>query len=149
MGRARHAPELMNGEEREELTAEMAAKFRAIHALVKKIPRGRVLTYGQLAEMAGFPGGARLAGAAMKRSEGLPWQRVVGKAGPRRGRIAIHDPVGAAVQRHKLAAEGVPVSDAGFIDLSAHGWIEADLPRRTSKRSAPNPRAKRNARTKR
>lgn len=114
--------------------------FRAMHQIVRKIPRGRVLTYGQLAELAGLPGGARVAGAAMKRSDGLPWQRVVGKAGPRRGRIAIHDPVGAAVQREKLAAEGVPVSDAGTIDLAAYGWIDADPPKRAA---AKAPAAKR------
>lgn len=117
--------------------------FRAMHQIVRKIPRGRVLTYGQLAELAGLPGGARVAGAAMKRSDGLPWQRVVGKAGPRRGRIAIHDPVGAAVQRQKLAAEGVPVSDAGTIDLTAYGWIDADPPKRAA---AKAPAAKRRRR---
>jgi methylated-DNA-protein-cysteine methyltransferase related protein len=111
----------------------MVARFRAIHAVVRKIPRSRVLTYGQLAELAGFPGGARLAGAAMKRSEGIPWQRVVGKAGPRRGRIAIHDPVGAALQRQKLAAEGVPISEAGLIDLGSYGWIEPELPPRATR----------------
>lgn len=113
----------------------MMALFRAMHAVVRKIPRGRVLTYGQLAELAGHPGGARIAGAAMKRSTGMPWQRVVGKAGPRRGRIAIHDPVGAAIQRQKLAAEGVIVTDAGLIDLSSYGWIEAEPPRSQTKES--------------
>lgn len=104
----------------------MQRLFRAMHAVVRKIPRGRVLTYGRLAELAGLPGGARVAGAAMKRSEGLPWQRVVGKAGPRRGRIAIHDPVGASIQRQLLAAEGVRVSAAGTIDLGRYGWLEGD-----------------------
>jgi methylated-DNA-protein-cysteine methyltransferase-like protein len=113
----------------------MASLFRAMHAVVRKIPRGRVLTYGQLAELAGHPGGARVAGAAMKRSDGLPWQRVVGKAGPRRGRVAIHDPVGAAIQRQKLAAEGVEISSAGTIDLSRYGWIAAEPPLRERRRS--------------
>ncbi len=133
-GRARHAPEPTDEPHHRELTAEMARLFRAMHAVVKKIPRGQVLTYGQLAELAGLPGGARIAGAAMKRSDGLPWQRVVGKAGPRRGRIAIHDPVGAAMQRQKLVAEGVAISDAGMIDLSRHGWIAMDPPRRVAAR---------------
>jgi methylated-DNA-protein-cysteine methyltransferase related protein len=131
----RHAPELTERSTHRELTAEMAALFRAMHAVVRKIPSGRVLTYGQLAELAGHPGGARIAGAAMKRSTGMPWQRVVGKAGPRRGRIAIHDPVGAAVQRQKLAAEGVIVTDSGLIDLSSYGWIEAEPPRRQREKS--------------
>jgi methylated-DNA-protein-cysteine methyltransferase related protein len=142
MPRSRHAPEATERALHRELTTEMAALFRVMHAVVRKIPRGRVLTYGQLAELAGLPGGARIAGAAMKRSDGLPWQRVVGKAGPRRGRIAIHDPVGAAMQRQKLAAEGVIVTEAGMIDLSSYGWIDADPPRR---RAAPAPSAKKKA----
>lgn len=140
--RNRHAPELTDQASHRELTEEMAALFRAIHAVVRKIPRGRVLTYGQLAELAGHPGGARVAGAAMKRSAGMPWQRVVGKAGPRRGRIAIHDPVGAAVQRHKLAAEGVDITDAGLIDLSRYGWIEAEPLRRERKATKAIPTKK-------
>lgn len=111
-----------------------------MYAVVRKIPRGQVITYGQLAELAGSPGGARLAGAAMKASDGLPWQRVVARAGPRRGRIAIHDPIGAAVQRQRLAAEGVTVTAAGTIDLSRHGWLGVEgsvrLPRRRSRKGA-------------
>ena len=76
--------------------------FKAIKVVIRKIPRGRVATYGQVAELAGIPGGARIAAAALKTSkpsDRLPWQRVIGKAGKTRGRIAIHDPVGAAIQR--------------------------------------------------
>lgn len=135
--RGRHAPELVDDEEHQQVTAQMERLFRAMHAVVRKIPRGRVLTYGQLAELGGLPGGARVAGAAMKRSEGLPWQRVVGKAGPRRGRIAIHDPVGASIQRQMLAAEGVPVSEAGTIDLGRYGWLEAEPARRARRTEEP------------
>jgi len=104
----------------------VAKLYRSIYAVVRRIPTGRVATYGQVAELAGLPGGARVAGAALKTSkptDRLPWQRVIGKAGKNRGRIAIHDPVGAAVQRQLLDREGVLISDAGLIALDRYGWL--------------------------
>jgi methylated-DNA-protein-cysteine methyltransferase-like protein len=53
----------------------------------------------------------------------LPWQRVIGKASGRNGRIKILDPVGAAIQRQLLEDEGVPVGDKGLVDLGAFGWM--------------------------
>jgi methylated-DNA-protein-cysteine methyltransferase-like protein len=103
--------------------------YRAIYAVVRQIPRGRVATYGQVAELAGIPGGGRVAGAALKvssRAGRLPWQRVIGKAGPNRGRIAIHDPVGAAVQRQLLGKEGVEINDSGLVPLDRYGWLPGD-----------------------
>ena len=100
--------------------------YRRIYAVVRKIPRGTVATYGQVAELAGIPGGARVAGAAMKTSkpsDRLPWQRVIGKAGKLRGRIAIHDPVGAAIQRKLLEDEGITVGDTGLVALDVYGWL--------------------------
>jgi methylated-DNA-protein-cysteine methyltransferase-like protein len=123
-----------------EMTAHVARLYRAIYAVVRRIPRGQVATYGQVAELAGIPGGARVAGAAMKTSKPghrLPWQRVIGKAGNNRGRIAIHDPVGAAVQRQLLGEEGVAVGDTGLIALDRYGWLPAQAGRarrRTPKR---------------
>ncbi len=102
------------------------ALFRQIYAVVRRIPRGRVATYGQVAELAGLPGGARVAAAAMKvsvRAGRVPWQRVVGKASRTRGRIAIHDPVGAVVQRQLLEREGVAVGDRGLLALDRYGWL--------------------------
>ena len=104
----------------------VAELYRSIYAVVRRIPRGHVATYGQVAELAGLPGGARVAGAAMKTckpDDRLPWQRVIGKAGANRGRIAIHDPVGAAVQRQLLGDEGVHVGDTGLIALDRYGWL--------------------------
>jgi methylated-DNA-protein-cysteine methyltransferase-like protein len=121
--------------------------FRAIHAVIRKIPRGRVATYGQIAELAGIPGGARIAAAALKTSkptDQLPWQRVIGKAGTQRGRIAIHDPVGAAIQRELLTAEGVELGDTGLVALDRFGWLPtAKRPKLTAARgrgASPRPR---------
>ena len=109
-------------------TDHLRELYRRIHAVIRKIPRGAVATYGQVAELAGIPGGARIAAAALKTSksaDGVPWQRVVGKASRLRGRIAIHDPVGAAIQRQLLSDEGVTIGETGWIPLDVHGWLPA------------------------
>jgi methylated-DNA-protein-cysteine methyltransferase-like protein len=130
---------MASSEMTEDLTEHLAQLYRAIYAVVRRIPVGRVATYGQVAELAGIPGGGRVAGAAMKvssRAGRLPWQRVIGKAGPNRGRIAIHDPVGAAVQRHLLGEEGVEIGDSGLVALDRYGWLPGDGPRVAPRRAA-------------
>jgi methylated-DNA-protein-cysteine methyltransferase-like protein len=92
-----------------------------ILAAVRRIPRGRVCTYGNVAEVAGLPRRARLVGTVLRQTpagRGLPWYRVI-NAG---GRISF--PVGSdayARQRHKLEAEGV-VFVGGRVDLRRYGW---------------------------
>ena len=95
-----------------ELAEHVKKLYQAMYATSRRVPSGHVLTYGQLAELSGLPGGARVAGAALKVSsryadKPVPWQRIVGKASKTRGRIAIHDPVGAAVQRQLLEADAL------------------------------------------
>ena len=110
----------------------LGQQFATIYQVVRRIPRGRVLTYGQVAELAGMPGAARAVGAAMRASSpalGLPWQRVVGKRGPGTGLVRIHDAMGAGMQRALLEAEGVAFTDAGSISLAEYGWIPATQPR--------------------
>jgi len=117
--------------------ARVRALYRRIYQVIREIPRGHVATYGQVAELAGIPGGARVAAAALKTSkpaDRLPWQRVIGKAGKLRGRIAIHDPVGAAVQRQLLEDEGVDIGDTGLVALDEYGWLApSDSDRRKQK----------------
>jgi len=93
-----------------------------ILAAVRRIPRGRVGTYGNVADVAGLPRRARLVGTTLRQtpSRGLPWYRVI-NAG---GRISF--PTGSdayAVQRKKLEAEGV-VFIGGRVDLKKFGWPE-------------------------
>ncbi|MEO8548351.1 MAG: MGMT family protein [Kofleriaceae bacterium] len=117
--------------------AHLDALFERMHEVIRAIPRGSVATYGQVAELAGCPGGARIAAASLKttkKAAALPWQRVIGKASGRRGRIAILDPVGAAIQRQLLEKEGVEVGDRGLVDLGAYGWLPK-LKTRPSKRA--------------
>lgn len=139
-----------------EMAAHVAKLYRSIYAVVRRIPTGRVATYGQVAELAGIPGGARVAGAALKVNtpeNHVPWQRVIGKAGKNRGRIAIHDPVGAAVQRQLLDDEGVTIGDTGLIALDRYGWLPGSEPTRRAKpeagRRAPQKRTKRSRATRR
>jgi len=73
-----------------------------IRATIRRIPRGRVSTYGAVANAAGFPGAARQVVAALRGGVGLPWQRVLGAGGTikLRGDHAFE-------QRFRLEAEGV------------------------------------------
>ena len=123
--------------------------YTRIYRVIRKIPRGTVATYGQVAELAGLPGGARVAAAALKTSRPehrLPWQRVIGKAGKLRGRIAIHDPVGAAMQRELLAREGVEIGETGLVDLGVYGLLAtAGSGRGASPRRPPRSGSKRRA----
>jgi methylated-DNA-protein-cysteine methyltransferase related protein len=94
-----------------------------IYAVVRSIPRGKVATYGQIAELAGVSNGHRIVARAMRScSERLPWQRVVGKKDARRGQINIEDPDHAALQRGLLEREGVVFDARGFIPLGRFGW---------------------------
>jgi len=92
-----------------------------IIAAVKQIPRGRVCTYGVVAEVAGLPRRARLVGTVLRQtpaSKGLPWFRVI-NAG---GRISFpQGSDGYARQRKLLEAEGVDFV-GGRVDLGRYGW---------------------------
>ena len=92
--------------------------------MVRAIPRGRVATYGQIAELVGIPSGHRVVARAMRTCpSGLPWQRVVGKKDARRAQINLHDPEHATEQRALLEAEGVVFDLNGFIVLRLFGWL--------------------------
>jgi len=100
-----------------------------IYQLVKKIPRGRVITYGELAEKLRLPGGARAAGYAMAacpNGRGIPWHRVVGAG----GRLLIREPY-ASLQRRLLETEGISV-EGRRIDMSRYSWSAAKKKNRAS-----------------
>jgi methylated-DNA-protein-cysteine methyltransferase-like protein len=92
-----------------------------IIAIVRKIPRGRVTTYGSVATRAGLPRQARLVGkvlAGLPQDSGVPWQRVVAAG----GRIAF--PSGSPArgrQISRLRADGIDAA-CGRVDLVRHGW---------------------------
>src|SRR6202166_5064875 len=90
-----------------------------VYQLVKKIPRGRVLSYGALAKALRLSGGARSAGRAMAATptgKGIPWHRVVGE----RGKILIREPY-ASIQKKLLESEGVKITESR-VDLNSHLW---------------------------
>ena len=98
-------------------------QWSAIYAVVRAIPRGKVATYGQVAELAGIASGHRIAARAMRNCpEQLPWQRVVGKKDARRGQINIGDPDHAGMQRALLEGEGIVLDENGCITLERYGW---------------------------
>ncbi|TLS49230.1 DNA methyltransferase [Paenibacillus antri] len=88
-------------------------------AVIRGIPAGRVMTYGQVAEAAGSRRGARQVVRilhAMSEKHGLPWHRVVNA----QGRIALADDEGRYAQRELLRQEGVDVDEDGRLDLGAY-----------------------------
>lgn len=93
--------------------------FSRVYALVRKIPRGKVATYGQIARAIGAPGAARTVGWAMHDCpDNVPWHRVVNA----RGEISLRPTAGYHEQRARLKTEGVRFNRAGKIDLKKYGW---------------------------
>ncbi|MCG3119809.1 MAG: DNA base-flipping protein [bacterium] len=95
--------------------------FRRVVVIIKKIPRGQVATYGQIAALAGNPRAARqvawvLHSAADK--ENLPWQRVINS----QGSISLPRYGGYELQRALLVKEGVKFDSAERIDLVRFQW---------------------------
>jgi methylated-DNA-protein-cysteine methyltransferase-like protein len=93
-----------------------------VYALVRRIPRGRTVSYGAVAAMLGTPRAARGVGtalAALPIDTDVPWWRVVN----RNGEISIKGEAGlAALQRSLLVREGVRFDRRGRIDWDRFGW---------------------------
>jgi methylated-DNA-protein-cysteine methyltransferase related protein len=99
------------------------SKYQIIYDVVRKIPVGKVLTYGQVAELAGLYGKARLAGYALFRVElesDIPWQRVVNA----RGEISYSEARcgGDYLQKTLLEQEGIEFKSNNCIDLKKYRW---------------------------
>ncbi len=101
--------------------ADVPSLYRAAWQLVRQIPPGRVMTYGQIATLLGTPRAARAVGYSMffVRGADVPWQRVVNA----KGQISLGGDVDRpALQRELLLAEGIEFSTEGRIDLAARLW---------------------------
>jgi methylated-DNA-protein-cysteine methyltransferase-like protein len=100
-----------------------AGAYARIYAAVRRIPRGRVATYGQIATLAGLRGHARQVGyamAALRAGTTVPWHRVInaqGKVSARRG-----DTGGRPRQRRLLEREGVRFDARGMVSLDRYRW---------------------------
>lgn len=100
--------------------AEMTS-FEEIHAVVRRIPHGRVSSYGRVALLAGYPGRARLVGYALHAlrpgaDDEVPWWRVINREG------YISNAYQPQLQRERLEAEGVVVDNRERIDLGRYLW---------------------------
>ena len=96
--------------------------WQAVYTVVRRIPKGRVATYGQVAALAGMPRAARQVGYALSALESgarVPWQRVVNARGEVSERSAGH---GDLVQRALLEGEGVVFDESGRIPLTRFQW---------------------------
>jgi len=102
--------------------------YEQIYEVVRRIPAGRVATYGQIARLVGKPRAARAVGWAMRATPaGVPWQRVINS----RGTISFAArSEGAIIQRALLEAEGIAFDDQGRVDLGVYGWAGLDLAER-------------------
>jgi methylated-DNA-protein-cysteine methyltransferase-like protein len=103
--------------------SEEESFFARVYALVRRVPRGRVVTYGQVAAMLGVPRGARAVGWAMRAlpeelGARVPWHRVVGAG----GRISPRGGPGPEIQRRRLRAEKVAFRGA-CVDMREHGLL--------------------------
>ena len=96
---------------------------RAVWRVVRRVPRGRVVTYGQIAALLGRPGAARRVGWAMRICPAdLPWHRVVNAQGGISVRARMS---GMLTQRLRLEAEGVALR-SGRVALARHRWRPAN-----------------------
>ncbi len=117
------------------------SSYDRIYAVVRKIPRGRVTTYGTVARLAGLDGQPRLVGyalSALRDGTGVPWHRVINA----QGRLSLERAASRAglTQLMRLAREGVRADAAGRISLTKFGWrVQATRPDRRIPRTAERP----------
>jgi methylated-DNA-protein-cysteine methyltransferase related protein len=115
------------------------SSWNPVYKAVKKIPRGRVTTYGEIARAIDLRGGARTAGHAMAAcppGKGIPWHRVVGAG----GKLLIREPY-ASLQRKLLVSEGVAMTEHR-VNMKLHHWSPSKVAR-TRTKSAKHKPAKR------
>lgn len=110
--------------------AKPASPYARIYEAVRRVPRGRVATYGQIATLAGMPRHARLVGYALRAlPDGslVPWHRIVNASGAisRRG-----NPFWEDFQRGLLESEGMRFDRGGRIALDRFGWKPRGAPGR-------------------
>ena len=106
-------------------TGILEGVFPKIRAIILKIPKGKVATYGQVAAAAGFPGAARQVVWALRSVRGLPWHRVLGAG----GKIRLPGESGFE-QKMRLQNEGVTFAGERVrMDLHQH-----EFPKRRSVR---------------
>ena len=97
--------------------------FKLVHKIVAMIPRGYVMTYGQIAVMAGNSRASRAVGYALRvkpDSGEIPWHRVVNSRGEISTRVTMQGDDDRFLQRVLLESEGIIFSSNGRIDLNKY-----------------------------
>ena len=91
--------------------------FERVYAVVRCVPKGRVISYGEIAKILGCPRAARQVGWAMRQSpDDIPWQRVIKADG------SIAGGGFSELRRALLREEGVPFLPDGRVDMAACQW---------------------------
>lgn len=99
------------------------SQYTRIYATVKQIPPGKVATYGQIADLIGLYGKARLVGYALFRvnvNDDIPWHRVINAKGEISYSLQRHG--GDYLQKALLEKEGIEFKSNGKIDLTRYRW---------------------------
>jgi methylated-DNA-protein-cysteine methyltransferase related protein len=110
--------------------AKRDSMFTRIADTIRRVPKGKVSTYGDIAYAAGFPGAARQVAWALHQSKGLPWQRIVGAE----GKILLPADRGFE-QRMRLRQEGVNFIGLK-VDMKQHQAKLSELRRKSAKGTA-------------
>ena len=105
-----------------EVQGDRCAAWDGVHRLVRRIPKGKVMTYGQIATLLGSRLSPRAVGWAMHGSpRGVPWHRVVNAS---RGCSTERMPdIPPGLQQALLRAEGVEFRAGGTLDLARYRWV--------------------------
>jgi methylated-DNA-protein-cysteine methyltransferase related protein len=123
--------------------------FEKIYRVVLRIPRGRVMTYGQIARLLEDRYSPRLVGWAMHATpqddRNIPWHRVINsRGGISTGRVIIQEP---ELQRWMLEAEGILFDERGHCDLSLYQWSPVENKPGAKRKALAGPGAKRRGAT--
>ncbi|MDV6234128.1 MGMT family protein [Leptospira ellisii] len=110
--------------------------FREVYSVVKKIPKGKVSSYGRIAALLGKPRAARAVGYALNalskdQEQKVPWQRVINS----QGKISFRGDTGRSILQKKiLEHEGIVFDSTETVDWKRFGWpnLPAAPPRKKS-----------------
>jgi methylated-DNA-protein-cysteine methyltransferase-like protein len=107
---------------------EKVSFYVEVYKIVKKIPKGKVTTYGTIALLLGKPRAARAVGYALNalkkdaESQSIPWQRVINA----QGQISFKgDTLRANFQKNLLLKEGIVFDTTDSVDFKKYGWIKS------------------------
>lgn len=98
--------------------------FDRVYKIVERIPKGKVTTYGHIAEACGIKSSARTVGWALNsaKNSNLPCHRVVNRIGSLTGKIHFGD---IHLMEDLLKSEGIEFDEKGNVNLKKHLWIPA------------------------